>query len=120
VTSAFPDSGKKPDIAQAIPDQLTTCKRMYKKTRGYFKPHLASLATGSFVASSSPRSRGSHLAEQLLVCVVVGFGKLTGYVVVETALDELFLEDTSHVTYVISDTDWKPKEAWKYSQDVVS
>jgi hypothetical protein len=51
---------------------------------------------------------------------MVGLGKLTGYVVVEAALDEFFLEDTSHVAYVISDTDWKPKEAWKYSQDVVS
>jgi hypothetical protein len=51
---------------------------------------------------------------------VVGFGKLTGYVVVEAALDELFLEGTSHVAYVISDTDWKPKEAWKHLQDVVS
>ena len=51
---------------------------------------------------------------------MVGLGKLTGYVVVEAALDEFFLEDTSHVAYVTSDTDWKPKEAWKYSQDVVS
>jgi hypothetical protein len=93
---------------------------MYKKTRGYFKPHLAWLATGFFAASSSPRSRGSHLADELFVCVVVGLGKLTGYVLVEAALDELFLEDTCHVAYVISDTDWKPEEAWKYSQDVVS
>jgi len=93
---------------------------MYKKTRGYFKPHLAWLVAEFSAASSSPRSWGSHLADELLVCVVVCFGKLTGYVVVEAALDELFLEDTSHVAYVISDTDWKPKEAWKYSQDVVS
>jgi hypothetical protein len=93
---------------------------MCKKTRGYFKPHLAWFATEFFAASSSPRSWGSHLADELLVCVVVGFGKLTGYVLVEAALDEFFLEDNSHVAYVVSDTDWKPKEAWKYSQDVVS
>jgi hypothetical protein len=91
-----------------------------RKTGGSFKPHLASRVAGFLIVSTSPRSRGSHLAHELLVCVVVGFGKLTGYVVVEAALDELFLEDTSHVAYVISDTDWKPKEAWKYSQDVVS
>jgi len=51
---------------------------------------------------------------------MVDLGKLTGYVVVEAALDEFFLEDTSHVAYVASDADWKPKEAWKYFQDVVS
>jgi hypothetical protein len=45
---------------------------------------------------------------------MVGFGKLVGYVVVEAALDEFFLEDISHVAYVPSDADWKPKEAWKY------
>jgi hypothetical protein len=45
---------------------------------------------------------------------VVGLGKLTGYVVVEAALDELLFEDISHVAYVSSDADWKPKEAWKY------
>ena len=87
-----------------------------RKTGGSFKPHLASRVAGFLIVSTSPRSRGSYLADELLVCVVVGFGKLTGYVLVEAALDELFLEDTSHVAYVISDTDWKPKEAWKYSQ----
>jgi hypothetical protein len=91
-----------------------------RKTGGSFKPHLASRVTGFLIVSTSPGSGGSHLADELLVCVVVCFGKLTGYVVVEAALDELFLEDTSHVAYVISDADWKPKEAWKYSQDVVS
>jgi len=91
-----------------------------RKTGGSFKPHLALRVAGFLIVSSSPRSRGSHLADELLVCVVVGFGKLAGYVVVEAALDEFLLEDTSHVAYVISDADWKPKEAWKYSQDVVS
>jgi hypothetical protein len=51
---------------------------------------------------------------------MVGFGKLMGYVVVEAAQDELFFEDTSHVAYVSSDTDWKPKQAWKHFQDIVS
>jgi hypothetical protein len=51
---------------------------------------------------------------------MVGFGKLTGYVVVEAAFDQLFLEDISHVGYVPSDAEWKPKEAWKHFQDVVS
>jgi hypothetical protein len=51
---------------------------------------------------------------------MVGFGKLTGNLVVEAALDELFLEDTSQVGYVPSDAEWKPKEAWKHLQDVVS
>jgi len=37
---------------------------------------------------------------------MVDLGKLTGYVVVEAALDEFFLEDTSHVAYVASDADW--------------
>ena len=43
-----------------------------------------------------------------------------GYVGVEAALDELLFEDISHVAYVPSDVDWKPKEAWKYLQDIVS
>jgi hypothetical protein len=51
---------------------------------------------------------------------MVSFGKLMGYVVVEAALDELFLEDVSHVAYVISNAEWKPKEAWKHFQDVIS
>jgi hypothetical protein len=51
---------------------------------------------------------------------MVCFGKLMRYVVVEAAFDELFLEDTSHVGYVPSDAEWKPKEAWKHLQDVVS
>jgi hypothetical protein len=51
---------------------------------------------------------------------MVGFGKLMRYVVVEAALDELFLEDTGHVVYVISNAEWKPKEAWKHFQDIVS
>jgi len=51
---------------------------------------------------------------------MVSFGKLTGYVGVEAALDELLLEDTSHMGYVSSDAEWKPKEAWKHFQGVVS
>jgi hypothetical protein len=51
---------------------------------------------------------------------MVCLGKLMGYVVVEAALDELFFKDISHVAYVPSDAEWKPKEAWKYLQDVVS
>jgi hypothetical protein len=37
---------------------------------------------------------------------MIDFGKLTRYVLVEAALDELFLEDISHVAYVPSDVDW--------------
>jgi hypothetical protein len=38
--------------------------------------------------------------------LTVGLGKLAGYVIVEAALDELFLKDISHVTYGCSDVDW--------------
>lgn len=96
------------------------CARGVPKNKGSFKPHLASRVAMFLIASSSPRSRGSHLADELLVCVMVSFGKLMGYVVVEAALDELFLEDVSHVAYVISNAEWKPKEAWKHFQDVIS
>jgi hypothetical protein len=37
---------------------------------------------------------------------MIDFGKLTRYIVVQPALDELFLEDISHVAYVSSDVDW--------------
>jgi alpha-D-ribose 1-methylphosphonate 5-phosphate C-P lyase len=50
---------------------------------------------------------------------MVGFGELTGYIAVEAALDELFLEDISDVMHACSDIDWKPKEGWKHSQHVV-
>jgi hypothetical protein len=96
------------------------CERVCQKNKGSFKPQLGSRVARFLIASSSPRSWRSHLADELLVCIMVGFGKLTGYVVVEAAFDELFLEDTSHVGYVPSDAEWKPKEAWKHFQDVVS
>lgn len=52
--------------------------------------------------------------------MTVGFSKLTGYIIVEAALDELFLKDIGHVTYVCSDADWKPKEGRKHLDYVVS
>jgi hypothetical protein len=37
---------------------------------------------------------------------MIDFGELTRYVLVEATLDELFLEDVTHVAYVPSDVDW--------------
>jgi len=93
---------------------------MCPKKRGYFKRHLDSRLTEFSAASSSPRSLGSYLADKLLVRVVECFGKLMGYFGVEAALDELLFKDTSHMVYVLSDVDWKPKQAWKHLQDIVS
>jgi len=93
---------------------------MCPKKRGYFKPHLASRLTEFSAVSSRPRSRGSYLTDDLLVRVVECSGKLMGYFLVEAALDELLLKHSSHVAYVLSDVDWKPKQAWKHLQDIVS
>ena len=60
------------------------------------------------------------MADESLVCVVKCFSKLMGCLVVEAALDQLLFKDTSHVVQVFSDADWKPKEAWKQFQDIVS
>jgi hypothetical protein len=51
---------------------------------------------------------------------MVDLRKLTGYIVVEAALDELIFEGISHLAYLPPDVDWKPKEAWNDLQDVVS
>jgi hypothetical protein len=85
---------------------VSKLRKDIRKTGGSFKPHLASRVTRFLIHSSGPGSWGSYLADELFVCVMVDFGKLTGYVVVEAALDELFLEDISHVAYVPSDVDW--------------
>ena len=37
---------------------------------------------------------------------MIDFGKLTRYVMVEAALDELFLVDIGHAAYVPPDVDW--------------
>lgn len=50
---------------------------------------------------------------------MVGLCELAGHLMVEAALDELFLKDICDVMYAGSDVDWKPNEAWKHSEHVV-
>ena len=71
-------------------------------------------------SSSNPRSQRGDLADESIVCFMVGFGKLAGCVVVEAALNEFLLKDISHVTYAGPEIDWKPDYVWKYFQRIVS